>query len=391
MSSWIPCHPSKQQNTNDSSSGSNFFGDLVSFFENACASPSRQQLQPVSEAEPQNNKRDVVIHSNYQQKPPYSLVDGLSDAELARNFNFFTRDAAMDPKAFNEFLDQLFHEINPNFVATGEDKDVMISVFDPERTGFVSFSTFTHKMRELMPKVVGNRALIIIDLQNDFVHGSLAVKEGIDVVHAVNDLRQKFDIVGLTRDWHPHDHISFVDNHPGAQVFSSKRVNLPDGTSGEQVMWPRHCVQYTEGAEFHNELTVTNEDFVVSKGLDSRVDSYSGFFDNCRSFETRLRAELRSRNVSEVFVVGLAYDYCVGFTALDAVDCGFVVYVLEDCTRAVAEDSQKKMVESLKKRGVHVINSTQIPEKIAMNPRFMIEAARDMLQGKKKRINSLLC
>ncbi|EKX39062.1 hypothetical protein GUITHDRAFT_158456 [Guillardia theta CCMP2712] len=220
-----------------------------------------------------------------------------------------------------------------------------------------------------MPKVVGNRALIIIDLQNDFVHGSLAVKEGIDVVHAVNDLRQKFDIVGLTRDWHPHDHISFVDNHPGAQVFSSKRVNLPDGTSGEQVMWPRHCVQYTEGAEFHNELTVTNEDFVVSKGLDSRVDSYSGFFDNCRSFETRLRAELRSRNVSEVFVVGLAYDYCVGFTALDAVDCGFVVYVLEDCTRAVAEDSQKKMVESLKKRGVHVINSTQIPEKIAMNPR----------------------
>ncbi|KAJ1485899.1 pyrazinamidase/nicotinamidase PncA [Baffinella frigidus] len=187
------------------------------------------------------------------------------------------------------------------------------------------------RFRELLQHRTGKRALLLVDLQNDFVDGSLAVPDGYTAVKMSNALRHKFEVVACTRDWHPADHCSFADMHGAEAMSKSRRCHVV------QVMWPRHCVQGTYGADFHPDLEFSPSDYVCDKASSplNAVDSYSGFFDNMKGNETPLRAELRARGVSEVYCVGLAYDFCVGSTAVDAVDCGFVSYMVEDCCRAV--------------------------------------------------------
>ncbi|PWC92081.1 bifunctional nicotinamidase/pyrazinamidase [Azospirillum sp. TSO5] len=177
-------------------------------------------------------------------------------------------------------------------------------------------------------------ALVLIDIQNDFCPGgALAVADGNGVVPVANRLARRFGTVVLTQDWHPAGHRSFASAHPGGMAFSS--VEFP---YGPQVLWPDHCVQGTRGAEFHPELDTTRAELVLRKGVRAGIDSYSAFYENDRSTATGLAGYLRERGFTRVVLAGLATDYCVAYSAEDAVRCGFQVVVVEDGCRAIDLD-----------------------------------------------------
>lgn len=192
-------------------------------------------------------------------------------------------------------------------------------------------------------------ALIVIDVQNDFCPGgALAVAGGDAIVAGINALMADFGAVVLTQDWHPADHTSFADNHPGAAPFSM--VDMPYGA---QVLWPRHCVQGSDGAGFHDGLNSDRADLIIRKGFRPQIDSYSAFFENDHKTATGLEGYLRSRGLSKLVLTGLATDFCVGFSALDAAALGFDVTVKMGLCRAIDLDgSLAGMVEQMKAAGV---------------------------------------
>ncbi len=201
-------------------------------------------------------------------------------------------------------------------------------------------------------------ALILVDIQNDFVPGgALAVRQGDQVVPVANRLMPRFDLVVATKDWHPADHLSFASQHPGKQIGDV--IDL-DGLP--QVLWPEHCIEGTAGAEFVSGLDLTGIDRIFEKGTNRTVDSYSGFFDNGHRQATGLDGFLHQRQVTAVFVMGLATDYCVKFTALDAVELGFRTHLILDGCRGVdlSPGDVDRAVEELQKAGVHVTESSQV-------------------------------
>jgi nicotinamidase/pyrazinamidase len=173
--------------------------------------------------------------------------------------------------------------------------------------------------------------LLVVDVQNDFLPGGgLAVPNGDEVVPIVNRLAARFANVVLTQDWHPPDHRSFASQHPGRQPFET--VELAYGT---QILWPDHCVQGTSGAALHEDLAVPHAQLVIRKGFRRAVDSYSAFREADRETATGLGGYLKARGLTRAFVAGLATDFCVGWTAIDARAEGFETYVIEDATRAI--------------------------------------------------------
>ncbi|MES1911510.1 MAG: hypothetical protein MHM6MM_003928 [Cercozoa sp. M6MM] len=193
-------------------------------------------------------------------------------------------------------------------------------------------------------------ALILVDVQNDFMppDGSLAVSGGECVPAKCNELRRlaQWRLVALTQDWHPRGHSSFASTH-GRECFTS--VTLSNGR--EQMLWPDHCVQESRGAEFHSSLERAETDVVVRKGM-GEADSYSGFCDNDGITKTELEQLLNQAGVTRVIVAGLAFDYCVGFTALDARKAGLDVAVVTDAAASVATDSERGMLARLRDAGV---------------------------------------
>ena len=183
-----------------------------------------------------------------------------------------------------------------------------------------------------------NTALLLIDIQNDFLpanepggyDGALAVPEGRAVISVANKLMDAYELVVATQDWHPSNHLSFASQHVDADI--GEVVEL-DGL--DQVLWPDHCIQGSYGAELASELDTAAIEFVVQKGTDRRIDSYSGFFDNARRQATSLEATLRSRSIDRIHVMGLATDYCVKFTVLDAIDLGFDTSLIRAGCRGV--------------------------------------------------------
>jgi len=174
-------------------------------------------------------------------------------------------------------------------------------------------------------------ALVVIDVQNDFCPGgALAVAGGDEIVPIVNGLIQSFDHVVLTQDWHPAGHSSFASSHPGKQPFET--IAMP---YGPQTLWPDHCVQGTEGALFHPDLVWTKGEIVIRKGFRKEIDSYSAFYENDHATPTGLGGYLKERGISKVTMVGLATDFCVAFSALDARRLGFDVTVRLDACRAI--------------------------------------------------------
>jgi nicotinamidase/pyrazinamidase len=202
------------------------------------------------------------------------------------------------------------------------------------------------------------RALILVDLQYDFMPGgSLPVARGDEVVAIANRLLPHFSNIVATQDWHPRDHKSFAVNNPGTEVGQVIQVG---GVA--QVMWPAHCVQETRGAELHVDLDRSKITEVIRKGMDPAIDSYSGFFDNNKQKPTGLAEWLRSRWIEQVYILGLATDYCVKYTALDARGLGFDVKLIEDGCRAVelkAGDSDRAIAE-MRGAGCAVIDSGSI-------------------------------
>lgn len=199
------------------------------------------------------------------------------------------------------------------------------------------------------------RALILVDLQNDFLPGgALAVADGDQTIPVANALMDRFDLVVATQDWHPADHQSFAVQHPGRNPGELTELHgLP------QVLWPVHCVQDTFGATFASRLDVGKLDAIFQKGQDPTVDSYSGFFDNGRRHATGLGDHLRERGVREVWVMGLATDYCVKWTALDAKQLGFEVVFVEDGSRGVglSPTDIEDAVAEMAAKGIRVAHS----------------------------------
>lgn len=177
-------------------------------------------------------------------------------------------------------------------------------------------------------------ALVVIDVQNDFCPGgALAVADGDAVVTPINRIAHGFPVRVFTQDWHSPDHRSFAASHAGAESFSVTEMPY-----GPQVLWPVHCVQGTPGAEFHPRLVTDNADLILRKGFRPHVDSYSAFFENDRETPTGLAGYLRDREVRGIWLAGLATDFCVAYSALDAVRLGFAVTLLEDACREIDLD-----------------------------------------------------
>lgn len=205
-------------------------------------------------------------------------------------------------------------------------------------------------------KINERDALIIVDMQNDFIPGgSLAVDEGDLIIEDINKIASKFKenngIIILTQDWHPQNHLSFASNHQGKNPGDN--FMSEDGAIGP-VLWPDHCVQGTKGAEFHNELNLNLADKIIQKGMNTNVDSYSGFQDNDKKSETGLRKYLDSKKIKRIFVCGLALDYCCYYTAMDGLDFGYKVFFMVNLTRGVdlSEGNVENTLKNMKKSDI---------------------------------------
>jgi len=200
------------------------------------------------------------------------------------------------------------------------------------------------------------KALLLIDIQNDFIPGgSLAVPGGNEIITVANKLQPKFELVVATQDWHPQNHKSFASNHYEKKPFDTIQLH-----GSEQVLWPDHCVQGTMGAAFSGELNMNKVEAIFRKGTNVEIDSYSGFYDNGHFKTTGLADYLRGKQVTEVFLAGLAGDYCVYFTANDALQEGFTTYLIEDAVRAINKQGFDKAKADILFKGGKIITSLDI-------------------------------
>jgi nicotinamidase/pyrazinamidase len=202
------------------------------------------------------------------------------------------------------------------------------------------------------------RALVLVDIQNDFLPGgALAVPRGDEVIPVANRVQPAFDLVVATQDWHPAGHGSFASTRPGRKPGEvDELAGLP------QVLWPDHCVQGSRGAEFAPGLQMNRVEAIFRKGTDPSIDSYSGFFDNGHRKSTGLGDYLTGRGATDVYVLGLATDYCVKFTALDARKLGFRTFLVQDGSRGVElrPGDVERAVEEMRTAGIEVVQSTRL-------------------------------
>ncbi|WP_050930177.1 bifunctional nicotinamidase/pyrazinamidase [Aestuariivita boseongensis] len=196
------------------------------------------------------------------------------------------------------------------------------------------------------------QALIVIDVQNDFCPGgALAVPEGDQIVPGINALMAEYPVVILTQDWHPAGHSSFASSHGGKAPYDMTQMPY-----GPQVLWPDHCIQGSIGAQFHADLTTDRADLIIRKGFNPAIDSYSAFFENDHSTPTGLEGYLKTRGITDLTMVGLATDFCVNFSAVDAAKLGFSVTVRSDLCRAIDLDGSLAAARTgMQEAGVHII------------------------------------
>jgi nicotinamidase/pyrazinamidase len=216
------------------------------------------------------------------------------------------------------------------------------------------------RTKEMMVIKTRQNALIMTDIQLDFCPGgALAVNEGDQIIPVVNAIAAKFDKIIATQDWHPADHLSFAANHPGKNIHDM--VELGDVP---QVLWPTHCVQGAPGAGFHPDLDLRPIDLIVRKGTNRHIDSYSAFMENDKKTQTGLEGFLKGLGISQLFFTGLATDYCVFYSALDAVNLGFDVFVILDACRGVnvPENNVKNAEKEMARQGVTLIQSGELSQ-----------------------------
>lgn len=208
-----------------------------------------------------------------------------------------------------------------------------------------------------MLKQVKQSVLIVVDVQNGFTPGgNLAVANADEIIPKINQLAQKFEHIVLTQDWHPDQHISFADNHPNKKPFETIELDY-----GRQVLWPKHCVQGTHDAEFHPNLNIPTAQLIIRKGCHQNIDSYSAFMEADRKTPTGLNGYLREHQINTVYIVGIATDFCVAWTAIDAAELGFDTYVIEDACKAIdLNGSLQQAWQDMLQKGVHRIEASSI-------------------------------
>lgn len=208
-----------------------------------------------------------------------------------------------------------------------------------------------------MLKQVKQSVLIVVDVQNGFTPGgNLAVANADEIIPKINQLAQKFEHIVLTQDWHPDQHISFAVNHPNKKPFETIELDY-----GRQVLWPKHCVQGTHDAEFHPHLNIPTAQLIIRKGCHQNIDSYSAFMEADRQTPTGLNGYLREHQVNTVYIVGIATDFCVAWTAIDAAELGFDTYVIEDACKAIdLNGSLQQAWQDMLQKGVHRIEASSI-------------------------------
>jgi nicotinamidase/pyrazinamidase len=201
------------------------------------------------------------------------------------------------------------------------------------------------------------KALLVVDIQNDFCPGgALEVPEGDQIVPIVNRLIDHFDHIIQTQDWHPANHQSFAKSHKGKEPYETIELNY-----GTQVLWPDHCIQGTEGAEFHPDLNTNKSQVIIRKGFRPEIDSYSTFFENDQKTSTGLTGYLKERNITELYAVGLATDFCVKWSVLDGIDEGFNMHIIEDAVRGIDLNGSLDLAwKEMKKKGVKITSSDKI-------------------------------
>jgi nicotinamidase/pyrazinamidase len=202
------------------------------------------------------------------------------------------------------------------------------------------------------------KVLIVVDVQNDFCPGgALPVNDGDKIIPVINRIIDKFDIIIGTQDWHPQDQISFASNHKGKSLYD--QIDL-DGVV--QTLWPDHCLQGTPGADFHRALNTVKFSMVLRKGANSKIDSYSAFMENDKKTETGLHGYIKALNISEVYVCGLATDYCVYFTAKDSATYGFSTHIIIDASAGIdlPAGNINAAIGDMKKNGIKIINSNEL-------------------------------
>lgn len=206
-------------------------------------------------------------------------------------------------------------------------------------------------------RITPHDILLIVDVQNDFCPGGqLAVQRGDEIIPVIHRIAPTFNHIVLTQDWHSPHHHSFASAHPGKQPF--EQIDL---SYGPQTLWPDHCIQGTPGADFHPALQLTRAELILRKGFRPEIDSYSAFFENDRATPTGLGAYLRERGFTRVFLAGLAYDYCVAYSALDARCLGFAVTIVRNACRAIdLNGSAAQMEKQFTTAGVNLIESSQL-------------------------------
>jgi nicotinamidase/pyrazinamidase len=206
-------------------------------------------------------------------------------------------------------------------------------------------------------QITPNDVLLVIDVQNDFCPGGqLAVAGGDSIIEPIHQIASRFQHIVLTQDWHPADHASFASAHAGKQPYDT--IEMP---YGPQTLWPDHCVQGTRGARLHPTLHLPRAELILRKGFRRQIDSYSAFFENDRTTPTGLAGYLRERSLQRIFLCGLAYDYCVGFSALDARRLGFEAVILHDACRAIDLNGSVQKIESeFAAANVALINSEDL-------------------------------
>jgi nicotinamidase/pyrazinamidase len=206
-------------------------------------------------------------------------------------------------------------------------------------------------------RIAAEDVLIVVDVQNDFCPGgALPVRDGDAVIGPIHRIVPLFEHIVLTQDWHPANHTSFAASHPGKQPFASI-----ESDHGTQTLWPQHCVQGTPGAAFHAALDLPQAELILRKGFRPQIDSYSAFFENDRTTHTGLAGYLRERGLTRTFFVGLAYDFCVGYSALDARRLGFEAVILRDLCRAIdLNGSVAKIEAEFQQNSVAVMDSARL-------------------------------
>ncbi|XP_077866235.1 nicotinamidase-like [Saccoglossus kowalevskii] len=324
---------------------------------------------------------------------PYRKANFSQASGMRECFDHFDSDGdgLLDAEEFGKLCASLFiRNHGGRYQLTEEQVIDLIEQLDENKDGKISLQEFKACWRYWFKQILSPvSALIIIDVQNDFISGSLALKhcpsgqDAEEVVPVINKLLDEvnFDVVVYTRDWHPADHISFAENAKHREMDHSSLVSSEDAKlfdvvrfAGppvtEQKLWPTHCVQNSVGAEYHKDLKIVDNSFNISKGSHSNIDSYSAFWDNMKLSQTPLAKELGKRNVTDVYLCGLAFDICVSFTSIDAAEHGFRTTVIEDACRSVDCTDALKMKNKMKEAGCVIVNSQHvIPDMVNVNDR----------------------